>query len=1035
MIHKLISWFTKNSVASNLLMISIAAAGFIAIFQNLVYEIFPSTDSDIVSIRVPYRGATPHEVEKGVLLRIEEAIQDIVGIEEIKSTAEEGFGVVHVEIDSNYKPRELLDDIKNRVDSINTFPDEIERPVFSIANRKREVISVVMRADLPEANLRKEAETIRDDLLAIPGITQIDLNGVRKYEISIEIPEFQLRKYKLTFDKVARAIRESSLDLPAGNIKTKGGEVQLRTVNQAYTKEDFENIPLITKEDGTDLRLGEIANIKDGFEENPIISRYNGEKAAVLDIYRVGDQNAISIADSVKKYVNEYNKPNVKLTFWRDRAKIINNRLDTLIKSAIQGGVLVFVLLALFLRLSIAIWVIIGIPVSFLGTLACMPGLDVTVNVLSLFAFILVLGIVVDDAIVTSENIYTHLKKSKNGEEAAINGTSEVAVPVTFGVLTTVAAFIPLTMLEGRMAPIFKSIPLVVIPVLLFSLIESKLILPAHLKHMKPLPDNGGNFFTRFQQSIASALELFVAKVYQPILRKALEWRYLTISIFIAVTVFLITMATTGRVGWTPFPRVDHEVVTVTLEMPLGTDFDVTHEYLKKIEKAAHKVRDEYVDDKGNSMILGILFYAGTHGGSNSGDSHEGRILMQLVPPERRTIDIKASDVTVKWRKYIGQLPGETKLSIRSEIMHGRNPIDIRLKGPDFQQLDTAADDVKEILREYSGVFDISDSFEGGKEEIKLKVKPEAEILGISSMDLGRQVRQAFFGEEAQRIQRGRDDIRVMVRYPQEDRRSISTVESMKIRKNDGTEVPFSEVAEIENSRGFAKIFRVDRHRTINVTADVDKSKVNMAELNTYLAENVKKALEKYPNVEYSLDGESKDSRDTATSLMTGLLFTIFAIYALLAIPFKSYIQPGIVMSVIPFGLAGAILGHMILGMSLSMLSLFGMLALAGVVVNDSLVLVDYVNKRTSEGMSLLDATFTAGGARFRPILLTSLTTFAGLTPLILEKSTQAQFLIPMAVSLGFGILYATFVTLFLVPANYLVLEDVLNLYRKQAKK
>lgn len=1033
--HKLITWFTKNSVAANLLMISIGLAGLISIFSNSVYEIFPSTESDIVSIRVPYRGATPHEVEKGVLLRIEESIQDIVGIKEIQSIAEEGFGLVNVEIANSYEPRELLDDIKNRVDAINTFPEEIERPIFKIAERKREVISVVLRADLPEDGLRSEAEIIRDELLAIPGITQIDLNGVRKYEISIEVSEFLLRKHKLTFDQIAKAIRDSSVDLPAGNIKTKGGEIQLRTVNQAYTQRDFENIPLISNPDGTDLRLGDIATIKDGFEENPIICRYNGEKAAVLDVYRVGDQSAITLAENVKKYVNNYNKPNVKLTYWRDRAKIINNRLDTLIKSAIQGGILVFLLLALFLRFSIAVWVCIGIPISFMGTIACMPHLGITINVLSLFAFILVLGIVVDDAIVTGENIYTHLKKSKNGEEAAINGTSEVAVPVTFGVLTTVAAFIPLTVLEGRMADIFKQIPFVVIPVLLFSLVESKFILPSHLKHLKPLKENSGNFLLRIQQKIASSLEKFVATIYQPILKRALEWRYLTIAIFTGITLLLISLAKSGRVGWTPFPRVDHEVVTTTLEMPLGTDYQVTKGYLDRIEKAAYVIRDKYVDENGTSMIQGILYYAGTNGGSSNGESHEGRILMQLIPPEKRTMEISARQVTGEWRQIIGELPGEAKLSLRSEIMHGRNPIDIRLKGPDFAQLDKAADEVKNFLRNYDGVFDISDSFEGGKEEIRLKVKPEAEILGISSTTMGRQVRQAFFGAEAQRVQRGRDDVRVMVRYPEEDRKSVSNVEAMKIRLNDGTEVPFSEVAEIENSRGYAKIFRVDRHRTINVSADVDKGKVNMAELNSDMAEKVEAIISQYPKVEYSLDGESKDSRDTTRSLLTGLLFTIFAIYALLAIPFRSYIQPLIVMSIIPFGLAGAILGHMVLGMSLSMLSLFGMLALAGVVVNDSLVLVDYVNKKKESGMEVMKAAFTAGGARFRPILLTSLTTFAGLTPLLLEKSTQAQFLIPMAVSLGFGILYATFVTLFLVPANYLILEDILNLYRKTPKR
>ena len=1035
MIHRAIEWFTKNSVAANLLMVSILFIGLIAISNQLIYEIFPSTESDIVNVRVYYRGATPNEVEKGVIIRIEEAIQDLNGIKEIQSIAEEGVGIVNVEIDNDYSPRELLDDIKNRVDAINTFPDEIERPVFQVAQRKREVISVIVQANLDDASLRKEAEKIRDDILSIPGITQVDLNGVRRYEVSVEIPEHQLRKYGLTFEKVSKAIRESSLDVPAGNIKTKGGEIQLRTVNQAYTKKEFENIPLITNADGTDLRLGDIATVVDGFEEDPVICRYNGEKAAILDIFRVGNQNAIEISKKVKDYIGNYNRPNVNLSFWRDRAKIINNRLDTLLNSALQGGILVFILLALFLRFSIAVWVCIGIPISFMGTLACMPYLDVTINVLSLFAFILVLGIVVDDAIVTGENIYTHLKKTKNGEEAAINGTQEVSIPVTFGVLTTIAAFIPLTVLEGRMAPIFKQIPYVVIPVLLFSLMESKFILPSHLKHMKPIDKNSKNILIKVQQSVAYGLEMFIEKIYQPCLKVALKWRYLTVAFFIAITAVLISLAVTGRVGWTPFPRVDHEVITVSLEMPLGTDFDVTNSYMEKIEEAAYEIRDTFKDHDGSSLIHGILFYGGTNGEGNNGASHLGSILMQLVPPEKRTKQITASEVSQKWRELIGPLPGEARLSIRAEIMHGRNPIDIRLTGPDFQELDRAADDVKAYLNTSDGVFDISDSFEGGKEEIQLKVKPEAEILGITSMDLGRQVRQAYFGEEAQRVQRGRDDVRVMVRYPIEDRRSVSTVESMKIRLEDGTEVPFSEVAEVKNGRGFAKIFRVDRHRTINVTADVDKGKVNMADLNSDMAEKVEGILSEYPHITYSLDGESKDSRETAGSLKTGLYFTLFAIYALLAIPFRSYLQPLIVMSIIPFGLAGAILGHMVLGMSLSMLSLFGMLALAGVVVNDSLVLVDYVNKRKSEGMTLLDAAHTAGGARFRPILLTSITTFAGLTPLLLEKSTQAQFLIPMAVSLGFGILYATFVTLFLVPANYLILEDVFNLYRKKPVK
>jgi multidrug efflux pump subunit AcrB len=1032
MIHDVIRWFAKNSVAANLLMLVIIFAGSVAISGSLVYEVFPSTPTNVVVINVSYRGATPYEVEKGVIIRIEESIQDIPGIEEMRSIASEGRAMVQVEIEKGYNVKTVLDDIKNNVDAINTFPDVIERPIYKIEERKREVISVIVSADLPEADLRKEAETIRDDLLAIPGVTQIDLEGIRRYEISIEVPEHLLQKYKLSFDQISRAIRNSSLDIPAGNIKTKGGEVQLRTVNQAYTKEDFAAIPIINNPNGVDLRLGDIADIKDGFEENPIITRFNGKQAVLLDLYRVGDQNAIQIADDVKNYIDSYQKDNVKLSFWRDRSALIKGRLNTLLTSALQGGILVFILLAMFLRFSIAIWVCIGIPISFLGTLACLPFLGVTINILSLFAFILVLGIVVDDAIVTGENIFTHYKTAKNGEEAAIEGTVEVSMPVIFGVLTTIAAFMPLIVLEGRMADIFNQIPLVVIPVLLFSLIESKLILPSHLKHMKLPKERSTNILLRCQEKIASGLEVFVAKIYQPILKSALRWRYLTVAVFVSVTAILITMATSGRIPWTPFPRVDHEVITVTLEMPLGTNFTLTQKYMKKIIDSAEKIRDEYIDENGLSMISGLLSYEGSRGDSSSGQSHIGQVMLELSPPESRTKTISANDLSTEWRKLIGPLPGEAKLSIKAELGHGSNPVDIRLSGADFQHLETAGERIKEFLRTYDGVFDIADSFEGGKEEIRFNVKPEAEILGVTSGDLGKQIRQSFFGEEAQRIQRGRDDIRVMLRYPEEDRKTVSSIESMKIRRSDGTEIPFSEVADLETGRGFAKIFRIDRQRTINITADINKDKVNTTELNREIEEKVKKILNRFPDIRYSLEGESRDAKETSGSLISGLIFALFTIYALLAIPFKSYTQPFIVMSVIPFGLGGAILGHIILGMSLSMMSLFGMLALAGVVVNDSLVLVDYVNKNRTKGMRLLDAAHSAGGARFRPIILTSLTTFAGLTPLLLEKSTQAQFLIPMAVSLGFGVLYATAITLFLIPANYLILEDIANIYRKK---
>ena len=1027
-----IRWFAKNSVAANLLMFTIVALGGYAVFGKLVYEVFPSTESNVVSISVVHRGATPHEVEKAVVTRIEETIQDLQGIDQILSTAAEGLASIRVELKNGYEPRELLDDIKNRVDAINTFPEEIERPIYKVVERKREVISVLISTGTDEKSLREKAVTIRDEILMIPGISQVELTGVRSFEMSIEISELELQKYGLSFDDVSTAIKRSSLDIPGGSIRTSSGEVLLRTVNQAYTKEDFNKIPLISSQDGTQIYLGDIATIKDSFEEAKMRTRYNGKETAVLNVYRVGDQNAISISEDIQKYINENTDETVQLSFWNDRARIINSRLGTLGTSAWQGIILVFIILALFLRFTVAMWVCIGIPISFLGTLVCMPYLGVTINIMSLFAFILVLGIVVDDAIVTGENIYTHMKKSKRGEDAAINGTLEVSAPVTFGVLTTVAAFLPLTMLEGKRGPIFAQIALVVIPVLLFSLVESKLILPSHLKHMKPSKGNTKNPFVRVQQFFSHGLESFIAKIYQPILRLSLKWRYLTIATFTGLSLLLYSLPIGGVIGWTPFPRIEHEVITVSLEMPLGTDFDVTHSYVQRIQDAAEKIRDKYVDSNENSMVSGILAYSGNNGNSTKGQSHLGRVYMQMEAPEKRTMEISVRKISKEWRRMIGTLPGEAKLSVKAEIGRSSDPVDVELSGSDFKTLAEVSEKVKDYLNSYPGVFDVTDSFEGGKEEIKLKLKPDAELLGVSSADLGRQVRQAFFGDQAQRIQRDRDDIRVMVRYPEEERRSINTIESMRIRLNDGTEIPFNTVADIETGRGFAKIQRVDRRRTVNVKADINKLTVNASILNADIAKALKTILLDYPSVSTSLEGEAKDTRETSSSLMWGLMFSFFVIYGLLAIPFKSYLQPFIVMSVIPYGLAGSILGHLVLGLPLSMMSAFGMLALVGVVVNDSLVLVDYVNKRREEGIGVLESAFNAGGARFRPIILTSLTTFAGLMPLILEKSTQAQFLIPMAVSLGFGILYATLVTLFLVPANYLVLEDLKNLYSKQ---
>ena len=1038
----MIAWFARNEVAANLLMIIIIAIGAWSLLDRIPLEVFPEFERDVVTVSMTYRGATPAEVEESLVIRIEEAIADLDGIKEIISNANEGVARIRVELDKGHDPRALLDDIKTRVDAISTFPDDVERPTYSVVLFRRGVINVMVSGDLPEAELRTLTQQVRDDLSALPDVSLVEMSTTRAPEISIEVSENALAHFDLTFDAVVEAVRRSSVDLPAGSIRTAGGEILLRTKGQAYVGADFARIAIRARSDGTRLTVGEVATVLDGFEDEPIFTTYNGRRAMEIQVYRTGDQSALDIGRAVKDFVatnKQRMPPGVSIDYAHDRSRIVQLRLNTLVTSAWQGGLLVFLILALFLRMSVALWVCVGIPISFMGALALMPSLGITINIISLFAFILVLGIVVDDAIVTGENIYSHLKRAENPVGAAVRGTQEVAVPVTFGVLTTVAAFLPLIFMAGLRGPIFAQIPMVVIPVLLFSWVESKLILPAHMRHVRVNPDPSREpAYACLQRKVADGLENWVARVYQPFLDRLLRHRYLTLATFIAVSFIIIAFALSGRYGFTFFPRVQSETARATLVMQTGTAEAVTERYLKRIEDVAKSLQQKYTDDQGQSVIRNITVDMGSAGGAfgqpgTGGSSELGRVSLELMPPEERKVDVTTSAVVTAWRRQIGAIPGAKELNFRAEIGRGGDPIDVQLSGQDFAVLAKVSAAVRKRLTEYPGVFDIQDSFDEGKSEIKLTMRPEAELLGLSTSDLGRQVRHAFFGAEAQRIQRGRDDVRVMVRYPESERRTVSSLDTMRIRTADGAEVPFGNVADVEMGQGFSTIRRVDRQRVVNVTADLDKVHTDARQVVADLTRFLDELLPKYPGVRYSMEGEQREQRESFHSLILGTAFALFAIYTLLAIPFRSYAQPIIVMLVIPFSIVGALLGHMIMGLNLSLMSLMGILALAGVVVNDSLVLVDWVNRNRRSGVVLMEALRTAGVSRFRPVLLTSLTTFAGLSPLLLEKSTQAQFLIPMAVSLGFGILYATLLSLLLVPVGYLILEDVQALFRRRS--
>ena len=1032
--HGAIAWFSRNHVAANLLMVAIVAGGVFSMFNRIPLEIFPSFERDVININASYPGAAPNEVEEAVVRRIEDAISGVPEIEHVSSTASEGNASVSAQILEGTDKDKLLNEIKSLVDAITDFPDDVDTPTVATSARIRENINVIFYGDVSEQELNAETLKVRTELLRLPGVTQVSVSGLRPYEVGIEIPESTLQQYGLSLTDITQAIQSSSRDIPAGALKTDSGEILIRTLGKASNADDFLDISLINNANGTQVLLRDIATIIDGFDEAPQYTTFDGKRSASLEVYRVGDQSAIELSKTVIAYIADKNDRlpiSMGVTYWRDNSKALKARLSTLVSSAVQGCLLIFILLALFLRPQVAFWVSLGIPISFMGAMLLLPVLGVTINLISLFAFIVVLGIVVDDAIVTGENIYTHLQLGKDPTTAAIEGTQEVSVPVTFGVLTTMTAFIPLLMIDGLRGAIFAVIPAVIIPVLLFSLIESKLILPAHMSSVRlPKPGQKTNIFGRAQQSIAYSLEWFIEKIFSPFLNVALNLRYFMMTLFIAMLVISILSVTTGRFKFTFFPRIQSEYIRADLTMPEGTPIEVTSKHVDNMMKQVLIMQDKYVDPLTNeSVIQHILTTVGTQGGSNrglsSGSSNIARIQLETIPPESRSISVDSLQLVREWQRMIGDIPGVESLSFRAETGRGGQPLDVQLNGDNFEDLAKLSEIVKVRLADYEGLFDISDSFEGGKDEIRLRIKPSAELLGLTLTELGTQIKNSIFGSEAESLARGTEDAKVIVRLPKAERYSITALEKIKIRTKDGDLVPLLEVANVEIEQGFSKIRRYDGLRVLNITADADKEVADMttiqADLNTWLPE----LLESYPDISYQLEGELKEQSEAFGSMYFGLAFALLGIYALLAIPFRSYIQPLIVMGVIPFSIIGALLGHMIMGMTLSISSVLGILALTGVVVNDSLVLVDYVNKKRREGLPLNEAVRKAGGARFRPILLTSLTTFSGLLPLMFEKSTQAQFLIPMAVSLGYGILFATLLSLVLVPVSYLILEDV----------
>ncbi len=1034
----IIAWFAANHVAANLLMVFIIVAGLISVF-TIRKQTTPDFELNTIQVRVAYLGAAPQEVEEGVVVKVEEAIQDVKGIVKLSGRAVEGMGTVTAEVSSAADMNEVLNEIKTRVDAISTFPGLTERPVIYKQEIPIHVVFLAIHGALDEFSRKTIAHEVRDELMQLPDVSTVEFLGDRPYEISIEVSEHVLRQYGLTMSEVSQAVKNSSVDMPGGTIKSDGGDILLRTEGQVYTGHQFGALVLRTFPDGTRLTLNDIAEITDGFVETDGYGRFDGDRTATLRVLASGEQNELTTAAAVRKYVDkkaESLPDGVEMDIWVDRSHYLKGRLQMMSSNMWQGAVLVFIVLSMFLRMKVAMWVVVGIPITFMGAMALMPlgPWPVTINMMSLFGFIIVLGIVVDDAIIIGESVYTKIRADGHTLDNVIRGAHKVAIPATFGVLTTIAAFAPLLFIGGIAGPFFEAISVVVVLCLFFSLVESKLILPAHLVHAKISPIDEEDLFNpqryigtrekiprlflKFQRRVQHGLAAVIENWYKPWVERAVDNRGLTTSIFMALLILTVGVLASGIVKFEVFPDQPSDFLRVDLEMQAGTAQSERDRVLGVLEDTILEMNAEYVAE--NPDTLPMLQHVGAFTRGETG----AVIFVEMPQSEERPFN--GDVINKKWRERAGEFAGVKEIDFNdANHLGGGPPLSFRLSGENYAGLEAAAADLEDKLAEYTGIIDIRNTADTGAQEIRLKIKPQAEALGLTMSSLGRQVRQAFYGEEAQRIQRGKDELKVMVRYPRAERRSIADLENMRIRTPNGDEVPFEAVADMSFGTGYSSISRLNRRRTITVSADIDTEIVESAEIvKTITEEYIPELLARYPGVSYGLEGASQEQVNLIRNLSVASIAALFLIYALIAIPLHSYSQPLIIMSVIPFGMIGAVIGHVIFGRSVSMFSLFGLVALAGVVVNDSLIMIDFINKAREQGVELKQAVIASGTQRFRAIILTSITTAVGLMPIMMEGSLQAQTVIPMAISLSFGILFATLITLFLIPSLYMLQID-----------
>ncbi len=1038
-----IAFMARNGVAANILMLVMIALGLYS-YSSIGQEVFPETSLDTIGVTVSYPGATPQEVEESIVQRIEEAVEAIEDVKEITSTASEGSGSVNIELEAGTDLARALDDVKSEVDQINTFPVDAEEPNIRELTTRQVLMKIALYGDVSERTLKESAYALEDAISALPDVSYVETSAVRDYEIFADISQDQLRALNLSLTDVSNIVTSSSLDSPAGSINTDSEEVRIRTVGQNYNQQDFEDIVLLTTAEGAILRLGDVATIRDSFEDTDLIAKFDEKPVAFVDVYRTSDERVLDVSAAVLELLeNKYDfPPGISYAVWDDDSELLDDRLSLLLKNAAIGLLLVLVALTLFLDLKLAFWTAIGIGATFIGAIFLLQYAGSSINMFSLFGFILALGLVVDDAVVVGENVYAERERGRSGVGAAIAGAQRVRIPVIFAVLTTITAFSPLLAVGGTIGKILADIPLVVLSVLALSLVEALLVLPYHLSHLPAAGTAAKNrvaaFFERVQKTVDQRFQSFVEGPLNRALTFTVRAPAIILSGAVAVLILFVAMLPAGIIKFSFFPDIEADLVTASLELPAGATIDRTAAITKRIEDAGERAITKLVGENGNRDLLVESTYTtiglqqvtgGPDGLRETFRPSLSNIQISLSKSEDRTISAIALEEA--WREELGEVPEARSLTISSSLLSIGEPINLQISHPDDATLDVVRQRIMGELQKINGVFDVESDQDAGMREIELRLKPSARTLGVTLQDVAAQVRAAFFGAEAVRVQRGREDVRVYVRLPEEERNSIADIERFRIRVAGGF-ASVSSVAEASFTNAPSQIKREDGRRVVTITTDVDEDIVTAQEANALVADQIMPPiLADYPALQYDFGGQQKEQQDSFGDLGAAFGLALIVIYGLLAIPFRSYTQPLIIMAAIPFGLVGALFGHLLLGIPLGILSVFGIVALSGVIINGALVLIDFLNENLQTGMRPEDAVIDAAKSRFRPIMLTAITTFLGVAPITFETSIQAQFLIPMSASLGFGVLIGTALLMLVIPALAIVHLRSLEMIRK----